>query len=62
MMNTERMKQISNDLRDLNTELVSLQARALHRVEELENDFNGVALQDDVKTMFRTMQRLLTKV
>ena len=62
MMNTKRMNQISDDLRDLNAELVSLQAPALHRVEELENDFNGVVLQDDVKAMFRTMQRLITKV
>ena len=61
-MNTEHMNQLSSELRDLNAELVSLQARALHRVEEIENDFNGVVLQDDVKTMFRTMQRLLTKV
>ena len=62
MMNTQRMNQISNELRDLNAELISLQARALHRVEELENEFNGVVLQDDVKTLFRTMQRLITKV
>jgi hypothetical protein len=62
MTNTERMNQISNDLHDLNAELVSLQARALHRVEELENDFNGVVLQDDVQTMFCTMQRLITRV
>jgi hypothetical protein len=43
-------------------ELASLQQRALHRVEEIENDFDGVVLQDDVKTMFLTMQRLITKV
>jgi hypothetical protein len=61
-MSTERMQQISNELSDLNTELVSLQTRALHRVEEIENDFSGVVLQDDVKTMFLTMQRLITRV
>lgn len=61
-MSTERMNQISSELRDLCAELQSLQARALRRVEEIENDFNGVVLQDDVKTMFRTMQRLITKV
>jgi hypothetical protein len=61
-MSNERMNQINTELRDLCAELESLQARALHRVEELENDFNGVTLQDDVKTMFLTMQRLITKV
>jgi hypothetical protein len=59
---TERMQQIGNELRDLNTELVSLQTRALHRVEQIENEFDGVVLQDDVKTMFLTMQRLITRV
>jgi hypothetical protein len=61
-MSSERMNQINSELRDLCAELVSLQARALHRVEELENDFDGVVLQDDVKTNFRTMQRLITRV
>jgi hypothetical protein len=61
-MDAERMKQINGELRDLNAELVCLQARALHRVEEIENDFNGVVLQDDVKTMFLTMRRLITQV
>lgn len=61
-MSTERMQQISNELLDLNAELVSLQTRALHRVEEIENDFDGVVLQDDVKTLFLTMQRLITRV
>jgi len=56
------MQQISSELLDLNAELVSLQTRALHRVEEIENDFNGVVLQDDVKAMFLTMQRLITGV
>ena len=56
------MQQISSELHDLNTELVSLQARALQRVEEIENDFNGVVLQDDVQMMFLTMQRLITRV
>ena len=41
-MGTERMNQIGSELHDLCAELVSLQARALPRVEELENDFNGV--------------------
>ena len=54
------MQQISSELLDLNAELASLQTRALHRVEEIENDFNGVVLQDDVKAMFLTMQRLIT--
>jgi len=62
MMNTERMQQINSELRDLCAELESLQARALRRVEELENDFNGVVLPSEVKEMFLTMQRLLTKV
>lgn len=61
-MSTERMQQINSELGDLCAELVSLQARALHRVEEIENDFNGVVLQDDVKVMFLTMQRLITRV
>jgi hypothetical protein len=61
-MSSERMQQISSELHDLNTELVSLQARALQRVEEIENDFNGVVLQDDVQMMFLTMQRLITRV
>lgn len=59
---TARMWQLNSELRDLCDELVSLQARALRRVEELENDFNGVEWLDDVKTMFGTMQRLVTKV
>lgn len=61
-MSTERMKQLNNELRDLCAEVDSLQARALHRVEEIENDFNGVVLSDDVKKNFLTMQRLLTRV
>ncbi len=61
-MSAERMNQINNELRDLCTELESLQARALHRVEEVENDFNGVVLQDDVKQNFLTLQRLITRV
>jgi hypothetical protein len=54
----------STEQRDarLCTELESLQARALHRVEELENDFHGTPLLDETKTMFLTMQRLITKV
>lgn len=61
-MSTERMQQISSELHDLNAELVSLQARALQRVEEIENDFDGVVLQDDINAMFLTMQRLITRV
>jgi hypothetical protein len=61
-MNTERMQQINNEMRDLCTELASLQERALHRVEEIENDFNGVVLSDDVKANFHTLQRLITRV
>jgi hypothetical protein len=57
-----RLQQINDELRDLNAELVSLQERALRRVEELDNDFNGVVLPDDVQTLFLTMQRLITKV
>jgi hypothetical protein len=56
------MNQINSELRDLCDELVSLQARALRRVEEIENDFDGVVLPSEVKTMFGTMQRLITKV
>ena len=58
----ERMNQINNEMRDLCTELDSLQARALHRVEEVENDFNGVVLQDEVKKNFLALRRLITKV
>jgi hypothetical protein len=61
-MSTERMDQINRELRDLCAELDSLQARALHRVEEIENDFNGVALPDQVKENFLTLQRLITRV
>jgi hypothetical protein len=56
------MQQISSELRDLCTELVSLQERALHRVEAVENDFNGVVLPDDVKANFRTLRRFITRV
>jgi hypothetical protein len=61
-MSTERMNQINRELRDLCAELDSLQARALHRVEEIENDFNGVVLNDEVKKNFLTMKRLITRV
>ena len=61
-MSTERMQQIGNELRDLCTELESLQERALHRVEAVENDFDGVVLPDDVRENFRTLQRLITRV
>jgi hypothetical protein len=56
------MQQIGNELRDLCTELESLQERALHRVEAVENDFDGVVLPDDVRENFRTLQRLITRV
>jgi outer membrane murein-binding lipoprotein Lpp len=61
-MSNQRMNQLNSELRDLNAELVSLQARALRRIEELENDFDGVELPSDVQVMFFTMQRLITKV
>jgi hypothetical protein len=59
---TDRLNQLNSEMRDLCAELESLQARALRRVEELENDFHGTPLQDDTKTMFLTMQRLIIKV
>jgi hypothetical protein len=59
---TERMNQLSSELRDLCAELVSLQERARHRVEELENEFHGTPLPSAVKERFRTMQRLITRV
>jgi hypothetical protein len=61
-MSTERLQQISSEMHDLNAELVSLQARALQRVEELENDFADEELPYEVKALFLTMQRLITKV
>jgi hypothetical protein len=57
-----RLKQINNELRDLCAELKSLQAQALRRVEELENDFHGTPLPAEVKEMFGTLQRLITRV
>jgi hypothetical protein len=59
---SERIEQLNSELRDLCTELESLQARALRRVECIENDFHGMALPSEVKEMFRTMQRLVTRV
>jgi hypothetical protein len=56
------IEQINSELRDLCTELTSLQERALHRVEAIENDFNGVVLPEDAKLHFRTLQRLITRV
>jgi hypothetical protein len=56
------IEQINSELRDLCAELVSLQARALHRVEAVENDFNGVVLPDEATANFRTFQRLITRV
>jgi hypothetical protein len=53
-MSNERMNQIGGELRDLCAELESLQARALDRVEELENDYHGVVWQD-----FRTQQTFI---
>jgi hypothetical protein len=56
------IEQINSELSDLCTELSSLQARALHRVEAIENDFNGVVLPDHVKANFRILRRLITRV
>ncbi|MGA9508939.1 MAG: hypothetical protein WBV55_09990 [Candidatus Sulfotelmatobacter sp.] len=61
-MSTERMQQLSSEMRGLNAELESLQARALNLVEELENDFDVAELPSEVQVMFLTMQRLITKV
>jgi hypothetical protein len=58
-MSTE---QINSELRDLCAEVASLQARALHRVETVENDFNWITLPDDVKSNYLTLQRLITRV
>ena len=57
-----RMRQVNSEMRDLCTELESLQARALHRVEEVENDFRGLVLQDDLKQNFVILQRLITRI
>jgi hypothetical protein len=59
---TARLRQLNSELRDLCDELESLQARALRRVEEIDNDFHGVEIPDGVQTMFKTMQQLVTKV
>ena len=59
---TERMEQLNGEMSDLCAELQSLQARALRRVEEIETDFHGTHLQDDVKKNFLTLQRLITRV
>lgn len=59
---TARMNQLNSEMRDLIAEVESLQERALSRVEEIENESNGVRLPDDVKANFLTMQRLITKV
>jgi hypothetical protein len=59
---TERINQITIELRDLCAELHSIQARALLRVEEIENDHDGTALPSEVQEMFRTMKTLITRV
>jgi hypothetical protein len=57
-----RMRQVNSEMRDLCTELESLQARALHRVEEVENDFRGLVLQGDLKQNFVILQKLITRI
>jgi len=65
-MSTARMDQISRELIDLTAELESLQARALHRVEELENWKleHGFKFPwtPEVKENFLILQRLISKV
>jgi hypothetical protein len=61
-MSEERMNQISRELRNLYAELQSLQTRALPCVEEFDNDFYDAPLPSEVHEMFRTLQRLITKV
>ena len=65
-MSAERMKEISRELLDLTAELESLQARALHRVEELENWKleHGFKFPwtPEVKENFLILQRLISKV
>lgn len=56
------IEQINSELRDLCVEVVSLQERALHRVEAIENDFEWLELPEDVKTNFFMLQRLLERV
>ena len=56
------MNQLNNELRDLVYRSGQLHARALHRVEELENDFDGVVLPGDVKKNFLTLRRFITRV
>jgi hypothetical protein len=64
----DRWTQLHSELHDLCAELESLQKRALHRVEELENDFpeelkkDFPGIQGTTQEMFLTMQRLITKV
>ena len=65
-MGAGRMKEISRELIDLTAELESLQARALHRVEELENWKleHGFKFPwtPEVKENFLILQRLITRV
>ena len=62
MSSAERLKTITAELRVLDTELHRLSERARVLVEELENDFPDTRLPSEVKMIFFTMQRLLTKV
>ena len=67
---TERVKQINREMGDLCVEIDSLQARALPRVEEMEESFfDGEGLEEldeygvlNIKENFKRLQRLITKV
>jgi len=59
---TVRLSQLNSEMRDLIAEVESLQERALRRVDEIDNDFHGTPLPTEVHEMFRTMQRLITRV
>ena len=59
---TTDLKQLHAEMLDLCIAVDALQEKALHRVEAIENDFQGVALPDDTKTNFLRLKNLLTKV
>ena len=59
---TKRMKQLHTEMTDLCHEVDALQEKALHRVEEIENDFQRVVLPDEMKKNFKRLSSLITKV
>lgn len=58
-----RLPQLYCEMRDLTIELESLRERAMHRIEECENDFDLDELPEaGIKELFPTLQRLVLKV